>query len=322
MKILVTGGAGFIGSALVRRLADTGDHEVTVLDALTYAGSLDRLAPLVDEGRVRFVHGDITDPAAVDAALAGLEAVAHLAAETHVDRSLLDADPFHRTNALGTEVLCAAAVRHGIQRFLHVSTDEVYGPVLEGAADEGAPLRPTSPYARSKAESDRIALAHHAEHGLPVVVTRSANQYGPWQFPEKLIPFFVATIARGDRAPLYGDGLHRRDWLHVDDGCAALELVLRHGEPGEVYNVSAHDERANRDVALAIAAHLGRGPDAVEHVADRTDHDRRYAVDTRKIEALGPLPTRPFEPALAETVDWYLAHRAWWEPLLARVRNR
>jgi dTDP-glucose 4,6-dehydratase len=322
VRILVTGAAGFIGSAFVRHVLATSDDEVTGFDALTYSGTEANLAELADQPRFRFVRGDVCDRAAVAAVMAGHDAVVHLAAETHVDRSLLDPDVFVRTNCTGTNVVCDEALRAGVGRVLHASTDEVYGSIEAGAFDEDARLAPSSPYSASKAGSDLIALAHHASHGLPVVVTRSSNQYGPRQFPEKLIPHFVATLLDGGDVPLYGDGLHVRDWLHVDDNCAALDLVLRAGTPGRTYNVAGHQERTNLEVTRAILGCLGLGEERIAHVADRPGHDRRYAVRTERIEALGFAGGRPFEPALAETVRWYLDHEGWWRPLLARVRNR
>ncbi|HEX2574902.1 MAG TPA: dTDP-glucose 4,6-dehydratase, partial [Aquihabitans sp.] len=286
------------------------------------AGNRASLADVEDDPRLTFVHGDITDRAAVREAMAGHDAVAHLAAESHVDRSLLDPDVFVRTNCTGTNVVCDEARRAGVARFLHVSTDEVYGSIEEGAFTEADPLSPSSPYSASKAGSDLIALSHHTSSGLPVVVTRSSNQFGPYQFPEKLIPYFVTTLLEGGTVPLYGDGLNVRDWLFVEDNCAALDLVLRQGAVGEVYNVGGHNERTNRQVTDAVLACLGLDGSRVEHVVDRPGHDRRYAVDTSKIEALGHAPSRPFEGALEATVRWYVDHRAWWEPLLERVRNR
>ena len=321
--IVVTGGAGFVGSAYVRLLLETTDLQITVLDALTYAGSLDRLPVDAHGRRLRFVHGDVADPAAVADALAGARHVVHFAAESHVDRSLLDAAPFHHANVVGTDVLCRGAADAGIERFVHISTDEVYGPVPQDAADrtETSPLAPTSPYARSKARSDEIVLAHHRE-GLPAVIARSSNQYGPWQFPEKLIPLAVARLLSGDAVPVYGDGLQERDWLHVDDNCAAVELVRTRGAVGTVYNVAGGSRRTNLALVTAIAAHLGLGRDRIEHVTDRAGHDRRYAMATERIHALGAPEPRPFEPALAETVDWCVANERWWRPLLDRVRNR
>jgi dTDP-glucose 4,6-dehydratase len=322
VKILVTGGAGFIGSAFARRLLATSDDEVTVLDALTYAGNPANLADLDGDPRYRFVHGDVADRDTVRATVAGHHAVAHFAAESHVDRSLLDPDVFVRTNCTGTNVVCDEATRAGVERFLHVSTDEVYGSIDDGAFDEDDPLRPSSPYSASKAGSDLIALSHHTSSGLPVVVTRSSNQFGPHQFPEKLIPHFVTTLLGGGNVPLYGDGLNVRDWLHVDDNCVALDAVLRRGVVGEIYNVAGHNERTNRAVTDAVLACLGLDESRVDHVTDRPGHDRRYAVTTTKIEALGVVPPRDFETALEATVAWYVDHPEWWQPLLERVRNR
>ena len=322
MRILVTGAAGFIGSNLVRHLLATSDDHVTGFDALTYSGTYENLRDLEADPRFTFVHGDVCDRAAVSAAMAGHHAVMHLAAETHVDRSLLGPDVFVQTNCTGTNVVCDEARLAGVERFLHVSTDEVYGSIEVGAFPEDATLAPSSPYAASKAGSDLIALSHHLSHGLPVVVTRSSNQYGPRQFPEKLIPFFVTRLLAGEAVPVYGDGLHRRDWMHVRDDCAALDVLLRHGAAGEIYNLAAHCERTNLQVTEAIVACLGASPELVVHVEDRPGHDRRYAVDTAKAEALGIRATTPFEQGIEETVRWYVDHEEWWRPLVARVRNR
>jgi len=321
-RILVTGGAGFIGSAFVRHLLATSDDEVTVFDALTYAGRLENLAGVLEDPRVRFVRGDVADRDAVRAAIAGHDLVAHLAAESHVDRSLLDPDVFVRTNCVGTNVLCDEAARAGVARFLHVSTDEVYGSIPEGAADEDAPLAPSSPYSASKAGSDLLALAHHRSHGLGVVVSRSSNQFGPRQFPEKLIPLFVTTLLRGGDVPLYGDGRNVRDWLFVEDNCAALDRILRRGEVGTVYNVAGGNERTNLEVVDALLACLGLDRSRVRHVTDRPGHDRRYAITAARAAALGIGAGRAFEPALEETVRWYVDNEAWWRPLLGHVRNR
>lgn len=322
MRVLVTGGAGFVGSAFVRHLLAASDDQVTVFDALTYAGNPANLDGLDIDPRFRFVRGDVADRDAVRAVVADHDAIAHFAAETHVDRSLLDPDVFVRTNCTGTNVLCSEAVRAGVERFLHVSTDEVYGSIEHGAFRESDPLAPSSPYSASKAGSDLVALSYHASADLPVLVTRSSNQFGPRQFPEKLIPFFVTTLLRGGDVPLYGDGLNVRDWLFVDDNCAALDLVLRHGVAGEIYNVAGHHERTNLEVTTAVLDCLGLDRARIRQVADRPGHDRRYAVDSDKIETLGSVPGRPFDEALTETVRWYVEHPPWWEPLLERVRNR
>lgn len=321
-RILLTGGAGFIGSALVRHLVDRTDDEITILDALTYAGNPANLDGIVDDRRVRFVHGDITDRETVRAVIAGHDRVLHLAAESHVDRSLLDPDVFVRTNCEGTNVLCDEAVRAGVGRFLHVSTDEVYGSIEGDPVDETAPLRPTSPYSASKAGSDLIALSHHHSRGLPVVIARSSNQHGPRQFPEKLIPLAVTTLLDGGDVPVYGDGLNVRDWLHVEDNCAALTAVLDRGEPGTVYNIAGHNERTNLEVIDAILATLDLDRSRIRFVSDRPGHDRRYAITSTRLAALGVPAGRRFDEALEATVGWYVDHRAWWEPLLGRVRNR
>ena len=322
MHVLVTGGAGFIGSTLVAQFLATGDHRVTVLDALTYAGVRSNLARFDDHPGFRFVHGDVCDREAVADALDGCDAVAHLAAESHVDRSLLGPDVFVRTNCLGTNVVCDLAARAGVERFLHVSTDEVYGSIEVGSFSESDVLRPRSPYAATKAGSDQIALAHFETHDLPVVVTRSSNQYGPRQFPEKLIPLFTTNLLLGERVPLYGDGLNVRDWMYVADNCEALRLVLESGEPGSIYNVAADNEMTNLQVTDALLDLLGADPGVVDRVEDRLGHDRRYSVTTERIRELGWRPAHRFEDALGETVEFYRSHRDWWEPLRERVRNR
>lgn len=322
MRVFVTGGAGFIGSTYVRWLLANSDDVVTVFDSLTYAGNLANLDPVAHDARVRFVHGDVTDRAAVAEAIAAHDAVVHLAAETHVDRSLLDPDVFMHTNCAGTNIVCDEAGRAGVERFLHVSTDEVYGSIQTGAFDEADLLAPSSPYSASKAGSDLIALSHHTSSGLPVTVSRASNQFGPRQFPEKLIPHAVITLLRGADVPLYGDGRNVRDWLFVEDGCAALDLVLRRGEAGSIYNVAGHNERNNRQVTDSVLACLGLDRSRVKLVNDRAGHDRRYALDTGRLDALGVLPRRDFDEALAETIQWYVDHERWWRPLLDQVRNR
>lgn len=322
MRVLVTGGAGFIGSHFVRHLLRTSDDEVTVLDALTYAGNLENLADLRSDPRLEVVVGDVCDRAAVRGAVDGCAAVVHLAAESHVDRSLRDPDAFVRTNCLGTAVVCDVATEVGVDRFVHVSTDEVYGSRPTGSFTEQDPLQPSSPYAASKAGSDLLALAHHTSHGLPVVVTRSSNQYGPFQFPEKVVPRFVTQLLDGGQVPLYGDGRNVRDWLYVEDNCAALDLVLRRGEVGTVYNVAAGNELTNRELTERLLALVGREWSSVDHVADRPGHDLRYSVTTDRIRALGWRPSVDLADGLDRTVAFYRDRRDWWVPLLDRVDAR
>ncbi len=328
MRILVTGGAGFIGSAYVRRALAPRDGaepapRITVLDALTYSGVEANLAPVAGHPGCTFVHGDICDPDVVDQVMAGQDAVVHFAAESHVDRSIEGAGPFVRTNVLGTQVLLDAAVRHRVGRFVHVSTDEVYGSIAEGSWTEDAPLAPNSPYSASKAGSDLLALACHRTHGLDVVVTRCTNNYGPYQFPEKVIPLFVTHLIEGRTVPLYGDGRHRRDWLHVLDHCRGIDLVLHGGRAGEVYHIGGGTELSNRELTGLLLEACGADWDRVEHVADRKGHDLRYALDDSKIrEELGYAPEVSFTEGLAATVEWYRTHRAWWQPLKGGGRPR
>lgn len=323
MKLFVTGGAGFIGSNYAHHILENTDDSVTVFDALTYAGNRANLADLEGNERFTFVHGDICDRAAVTAAMPGHDAVVHFAAESHVDRSILDPDVFVRTNCTGTNVLCDVARQVGVERFLHISTDEVYGSIDDGSFTETDQLGPRSPYSAAKAGSDLIALAYHETFDLPVVVTRSSNQFGPYQFPEKLIPYFVTSLLEGRRVPLYGDGLNVRDWLFVRDNCAAVDLVLRQGVAGEVYNIGADNERTNREVTDRLLAMLGKTEADVEYVSDRPGHDRRYSVATDKVRQLGwKGPDRSFDDALDETVAFYRENAEWWKPLLDRVRNR
>ncbi len=318
MRLFVTGGAGFIGSNYVRHVLGSSDDDVTVFDALTYAGNLDNLRGLDDDPRYAFVKGDITDRDAVAAALDGHDTVVHFAAESHVDRSIASPDQFVRTNCDGTNVLCDVARRLGVQRFLHISTDEVYGSILEGSFAETDQLGPRSPYSASKAASDLIALAYRETYGLPVVVTRSSNNFGPYQYPEKVLPLFITNLLDGQRVPLYGDGMNVRDWCFVEDNCTGIDLVLRQGVDGEIYNIGAGNEMPNRALTDAVLALLGQDDSMIEYVTDRLGHDRRYSIDTSKVAALGWAPAWDFPAALEQTVSWYRDHRWWWEPLKRR----
>jgi dTDP-glucose 4,6-dehydratase len=307
--MLVTGGAGFIGSHFARRLAAAGD-EVVVLDKLTYSGNRANL----EGGEVELVVGDICDAETVASAGAGCEAVVNFAAETHVDRSILGAAEFIQTDVLGAYVLASWARDSGA-RLIQVSTDEVYGDVPERTSSrEGDTLRPSSPYSASKAGGDLQVLAAVRTFGIDAAITRGANTYGPNQYPEKIIPLFVTNALDGLELPVYGDGRQRREWMHVDDHCAAVELVLREGQAGEVYNIGG-EERENLDVTRLIVELTGADPALVRHVDDRPGHDRRYSLDSSKLEALGWRRGRPFEEGLAQTVDWYRANRGWWEPI-------
>lgn len=316
MKLCVTGGAGFIGSNFVRYvLGRHGDVDVTTVDCLTYAGNLANLESLRDDPRHRFVRADVADPAAVDGALdGGVDAIVHFAAESHVDRSIRDASPFLRTNVAGTGVLLEAARQRGGVRFLHVSTDEVYGSLgPEGRAREDAPLRPTSPYAASKAASDLLALSYARTYGLDVVVTRCSNNFGPFQFPEKMIPLFITNAMADQALPLYGDGGNVRDWIYVEDHCAALDCVLARGRGGEVYNIGAGNEWTNRALTFEIVRRLGKSSDLVRPVTDRPAHDRRYALDSTKLRReTGWAPEHGFSAALDLTLDWYRHNERWW----------
>lgn len=318
MKLFVTGGAGFIGSNYVRHVLANSDDHVTVFDALTYAGNLSSLADVSADPRYSFVQGDICDRAAVSAAMAGHDMVVHFAAESHVDRSIVDPDTFVHTNCLGTNVMCDVARNIGVERFLHISTDEVYGSIEEGSFIETDRLGPRSPYSSSKAGSDLIALSYQETYDLPVIVTRSSNNFGPFQFPEKVIPLFVTNLLDGKKVPLYGDGLNIRDWIHVLDNCAGVDTVLREGTIGEIYNIGGGNETTNRELTSMVLSEMGVGDEMIEFVQDRLGHDRRYSIDCSKARALGWSPTRDLGTAVAETVEWYRSNRAWWEPLKAR----
>ncbi len=315
-RLLVTGGAGFIGSAFVRRtLARHADVHVTVLDKLTYAGNLANLAPVAGDPRHRFVQGDINDAPLVDELAEMVNAIVNFAAESHVDRSIEEPDAFIQTDVHGTFTLLEAARRHQHERYLQVSTDEVYGNVPTGSSLETDGLRPRSPYSASKAGGDLLVQAYHTTYGVPAMITRASNNFGPYQYPEKVIPLFVTNAIDGEPLPLYGDGQQIRDWLYVDDHCDAIELVLSSGEPGEIYNVGGGNELANLDLTRRILELTGRDLSLVRRVPDRPGHDRRYSVDWGKLRDLGWEPAHGFEEALASTVAWYREREDWWRPL-------
>jgi dTDP-glucose 4,6-dehydratase len=323
MKLLVTGGAGFIGSHYVRAVLNGAwggvePDRLVMLDAFTYAGNVENLAPVRDDERLEIVEGNILDRELVDKLISEADAVVHFAAESHVDRSILGARDFVMTNVVGTQTLLDSALEHGVDKFVHVSTDEVYGSIEHGSWDEERPLEPNSPYSASKASSDLLARAYHRTHGVPVCITRCSNNYGPYQFPEKVIPLFVTNLIDGLTVPLYGEGANVRDWLHVDDHCRGIQLVLEKGRVGETYNIGGGTELSNKELTGLLLEATGTDWDRVERVTDRLGHDLRYSVDITKIsEELGYQPQVPFAEGLADTVEWYRTNRAWWEPLKA-----
>ena len=314
MKLLVAGGAGFIGSAYVRAvLAARPDDEVVVLDKLTYAGRLENLSDVED--RIFFLEGGIEDREVVRETMRGCDAVVNFAAETHVDRSIADQDAFVRTHVIGTAVLLDAARELGVSRFLQVSTDEVYGSIPEGSFTESSPLNPSSPYSATKAGGDLLVSAHVHTHGIEAVICRGSNNYGPRQYPEKLIPLCILNALAGDPLPVYGDGRQVRNWLYVEDFAQALDLVLREGAPGEVYNVGGPDEAENIAIVRRILELTGRDESLIEHVTDRPGHDRRYSLSSDKVRALGWEPSTALDDGLERTVDWYRDNEWWWGPI-------
>jgi dTDP-glucose 4,6-dehydratase len=317
VNVLVTGGAGFIGSNFVRyALATHPDWRVTTLDKLTYAGRRENLHDVMDNPRHLFVHGDIVDAPVSGPLVEQSEIVVHFAAETHVDRSIMAAGDFIRTDVEGTWVLLEAARRATrLRRFIQISTDEVYGSVPTGASRETDELKPRNPYAASKAGADRLAYSYFATYGLPVIVTRASNNYGPYQFPEKVIPLFVTNAIEDIQVPLYGDGKNVRDWLHVDDHCRAIDLLIEAGVNGEVYNIGGGNEVMNVDLTHRILAALGKPASLIKPVADRPGHDRRYCLDTTKLRGIGWVPREPFEEGLRRTVEWYRRNEWWWRPI-------
>ncbi len=315
-KFLVTGGAGFIGSNFIHYvLRNHHDWEVTNLDKLTYAGNLENLKDIEDDSRYRFMRGDITDRDLIDRVLSNhFDIIVNFAAESHVDRSILDPSPFIETNVKGTQVLLEGAKQYKVAKFIQISTDEVYGSLEAGGKfSEQSPLMPNSPYAASKAASDFLCRAYYNTYGLPVIITRSSNNYGPLQFPEKIIPLVITNALEGKPLPIYGDGLNVRDWIHVDDHCCALDVIIQKGRIGGVYNIGGSNEITNLELVRMILDILSKPDSLIAFVADRPGHDHRYALDITKIDReLGWRPSYPFEEALKDTVNWYIQHESWW----------
>ena len=315
MRLLITGGAGFIGCNFVRHIREEHPgYEVVVLDKLTYAGRMENLQEVID--KITFVHGDICDKSDVDKAIMDCDAVVNFAAETHVDRSITEAGAFIRTNVLGTHTLLEAARTSGLEKFVQIGTDEVYGSAAAGSFSESDPLNPSSPYSASKAGADLLAQAYFTTYGLPVFITRSSNNFGPYQYPEKLIPFFILRAMKGEKLPVYGSGENVRDWLYVRDNCSAIDMVLHKGKSGEIYNIGGGNELTNLEITRKILRRLNKPEVLIEHVRDRLGHDFRYSIDSNKIRNLGWRPERNFDDALEKTVDWYVNNEWWWKSFL------
>ena len=323
MRYFITGAAGFIGSHFVRQLLageyDTDVTAVTVYDKLTYAGNLENLATVADDPRYKFVKGDICDGDLLDQVLPGHDIVVNFAAETHVDRSIHGPQDFIITNVVGTQTILDACLRHGIARTVHIGTDEVYGSIDAGSWTENEPLLPNSPYSAAKAAAEMLVRAYFVTYGLNVSSTRCSNNYGPYQFPEKVVPLFVTNLIDGGKVPLYGDGMNVRDWLHVDDHCRGIAIVIAKGQAGEAYNIGGGLELNNRALTEQVLAAMGADWSSVQPVDDRKGHDRRYSVNDSKVRSLGYAPQHQFEEGLAETVAWYRANEAWWRPLKAKA---
>ena len=314
MKLLVTGGAGFIGSNFIRHILNKyPDYQITNLDKLTYAGNLDNLKDIEGRPNYRFLRGDICDAKAVSEAVQGMDAIVNFAAETHVDRSILEPGSFIQTDIYGTYVLLEAVKAQGIQRYIQISTDEVYGSIERGSFTEASPLMPSSPYSASKAGSDMLVHSYWKTFHLPVIITRSSNNYGPYQYPEKLIPLFITNALEDRPLPLYGDGLNVRDWIYVVDNCAAIDLVLHRGQGGEGYNIGGGNERTNIEITEIILRELGRPKDLIKRIKDRPGHDRRYSIDSSRLVSLGFEPQYGFEEAMQNTVRWYRDNEWWWK---------
>lgn len=321
MKILITGGAGFIGSNYINELVsrDSQWSEIMVLDALTYAGNLANLEPALSDNRVKFIKGDIRNPELVEKLMSKVHTVVHFAAESHVDRSIINPNNFISVNVLGTGILLKSALDQNIKKFLHVSTDEIYGSIKSGSWTENSPAKPNSPYSASKASSDLLALSYWKTYGLPVLISRCSNNFGPHQFPEKLIPLAITNLIDGKPIPIYGDGLNSRDWLHVTDHCQALNSIIAKGEPGEIYNIGGGTEMSNIEIAKTLTKLLNKDDSYIDLVEDRKGHDFRYSVDFSKIKVnCGYTPVRNFYDSIKETVEWYIKNETWWRPLKSK----
>lgn len=319
MKLLITGGLGFIGSNFIRyMLKEHPGITITNLDAKTYAGNLENLTDIEKDSRYSFVYGNICDSDVVESvfSLNDIDTVVHFAAESHVDRSICNSADFITTNVLGTHTLLEAALRHDCKKFVHISTDEVYGSTVAGSYKESDPLNPSSPYSASKAASDLIAQAFFITYNMPVIVTRCTNNFGPYQYPEKLIPFFVTNLLRGKKVPVYGTGKNIRDWIYVLDHCFAIDFILKKGAVGEMYNIGSGNEKTNLEITHTILEILGVETSRIEFVKDRPGHDWRYSLDSSKLRALGWKPRTTFESAIKETVEWYVQNKGWWQPLI------
>ena len=317
MKILVTGGAGFIGSHFLDFLTkESGfDGEIRVLDALTYAGRMENIENLISAGKVNFTRGSIFDINVLDQVMPGIDVVFNFAAESHVDRSIGNSSSFVITNVLGTQALLDSARKYGVDKYIQVSTDEVYGSLDEGSWDEFSPLSPNSPYSATKASADLLCLAYYKTFGLDLRITRCSNNYGPRQFPEKLIPLFATNLMKGQKVPLYGNGLNSRDWLYVKDHCAAIWAIMKNGTAGNVYNIGGGAEKTNLEISQVILEHFGFGEEMIEFVPDRLGHDFRYSVDFSKVSKLGYKPKYGFESSIHDTLEWYKNNQQWWKPL-------
>ncbi|AKB23618.1 dTDP-glucose 4,6-dehydratase [Methanosarcina sp. MTP4] len=316
MKLLVTGGCGFIGSNFIHYMLEKyPDYEIVNLDKLTYAGNPENLKDIEENPNYSFIKGDICDPVIVNEVMKNADQVVHFAAESHVDRSIEDGSVFVRTNVLGTNTLLQSSLANDIKKFIHVSTDEVYGSTMEGSFTEKDNLAPSSPYSSSKAGSDLLAMSYYTTYGLPVCITRCTNNFGPYQYPEKLIPFFISRLMEGKKVPVYGTGLNIRDWIHVEDHCSAVDFVLHSGSSGEIYNIDGGNELTNLEITHVLLKMLGKDESSIEYVEDRKGHDFRYSLDGSKLEKMGWKPRYDFDTALEQTVSWYVENKWWWEPL-------